>query len=37
MCLNSGFSSLKFGLYRVRFSEPERLTAGQAESIGDAP
>jgi acetate kinase len=34
--LNCGSSSLKFGLYRVRSSEPERLIAGEAESIGEA-
>lgn len=35
LALNSGSSSLKFGLYRVRSSETERLIAGEAESIGE--
>lgn len=34
LALNSGSSSLKFGLYRVGASETERLVAGEAESIG---
>jgi acetate kinase len=35
LALNSGSSSLKFGLYRVRHLETERLIAGNAESIGE--
>ena len=35
LALNSGSSSLKFGLYRVGSLETERLIAGQAESIGE--
>src|SRR4029079_14535535 len=33
--LNSGSSSLKFGLYRVGSARPEILLSGEAESIGD--
>ena len=33
--LNSGSSSLKFGLYRVGSSRIEMLLSGEAESIGD--
>jgi len=35
LALNSGSSSLKFGLYRVDSSRTERLLSGEAESIGD--
>jgi acetate kinase len=35
LALNSGSSSLKFGLYRVGSSRTETLVAGEAESIGD--
>ena len=35
LALNSGSSSLKFGLYRVGSSHTEMLLSGQAESIGD--
>ena len=35
LALNSGSSSLKFGLYRVGPSRIERLLSGEAESIGD--
>jgi acetate kinase len=35
LALNSGSSSLKFGLYRVGSSRIERLISGEAESIGD--
>ncbi len=35
LALNSGSSSLKFGLYRVEGGEPARLMVGEAESIGD--
>jgi acetate kinase len=35
LTLNSGSSSLKFGLYRVGSSRTEMLLAGEAESIGD--
>lgn len=35
LALNSGSSSLKFGLYRVGSSRTEMLLSGQAESIGD--
>jgi acetate kinase len=35
LALNSGSSSLKFGLYRVGSSRIERLLSGEAESIGD--
>ena len=35
LALNSGSSSLKFGLYCVGSSEIERLISGEAESIGD--
>ena len=34
LALNSGSSSLKFGLYRVHSSTTRRLIAGEAESIG---
>jgi acetate kinase len=36
LALNSGSSSLKFGLYRVGSSRIETLLAGVAESIGEA-
>jgi len=35
LALNSGSSSLKFGLYRVEQSAAEVLVAGEAEAIGD--
>ena len=35
LTLNSGSSSLKFGLYRVGSSLTERLLSGEASSIGD--
>ena len=35
LALNSGSSSLKFGLYRVHFLETRRLIAGEAGSIGE--
>jgi acetate kinase len=35
LALNSGSSSLKFGLYCVGSSRIERLLSGEAESIGD--
>ena len=35
LALNSGSSSLKFGLYRVGSSRIEKLLSGEAESIGD--
>ena len=35
LALNSGSSSLKFGLYRVGSSRIEMLVSGEAESIGD--
>ena len=35
LALNSGSSSLKFGLYLVEFSVPTLLLSGEAESIGD--
>jgi acetate kinase len=35
LALNSGSSSLKFGLYRVHSLETRRLIAGEAESIGE--
>src|ERR1700683_1936990 len=35
LALNSGSSSLKFGLYFVGSSRIERLISGEAESIGD--
>jgi acetate kinase len=35
LALNSGSSSLKFGLYRVGSSRIERLISGEAESIGE--
>src|SRR5665213_3996101 len=34
LALNSGSSSLKFGLYRVGFARTEMLLCGDAESIG---
>ena len=36
LALNSGSSSLKFGLYRVSASRVDRLLSGEAESIGAA-
>jgi len=36
LALNSGSSSLKFGLYRVGPSETEALVSGEAEAIGEA-
>jgi acetate kinase len=36
LALNSGSSSLKFGLYRVASQKTERLISGEAESIGKA-
>jgi acetate kinase len=36
LALNSGSSSLKFGLYRVSRSHTEELLSGTAEAIGDA-
>ncbi len=36
LALNSGSSSLKFGLYRVSRSRTEELLSGAAEAIGDA-
>jgi acetate kinase len=35
LALNSGSSSLKFGLYRVGPSETEMLVSGEAEAIGE--
>jgi acetate kinase len=35
LALNSGSSSLKFGLYRVESTRIEMLLSGEAESIGD--
>jgi acetate kinase len=35
LALNSGSSSLKFGLYRVSAERAEVLVSGEAESIGD--
>jgi acetate kinase len=35
LVLNSGSSSLKFGLYRVGSARTEMLISGEAESIGD--
>jgi acetate kinase len=35
LALNSGSSSLKFGLYRARSSRTEMLLSGEAQSIGD--
>src|SRR5260221_12426334 len=35
LALNSGSSSLKFGLYRVESSIPKVLLSGEAEFIGD--
>lgn len=36
LALNSGSSSLKFGLYRAGERAPERLFSGEAEAIGSA-
>ena len=36
LALNSGSSSLKFGLYRVGSSKAEMLVSGEAEAIGEA-
>jgi acetate kinase len=36
LALNSGSSSLKFGLFRVNASQTEMLLSGEAESIGAA-
>ncbi len=36
LALNSGSSSLKFGLYRVGSARTEELLSGEAEAIGDA-
>jgi acetate kinase len=36
LALNSGSSSLKFGLYRVGPSRAEALVSGEAEAIGEA-
>jgi acetate kinase len=36
LALNSGSSSLKFGLYRVGPSKTEMLVSGEAEAIGEA-
>src|SRR6202161_4969141 len=35
LALNSGSSSLKFGLYRVGSARIDRLVSGEAESIGN--
>jgi acetate kinase len=35
LALNSGSSSLKFGLYRLGSSQTEMLLSGEAQSIGD--
>ena len=35
LTLNSGSSSLKFGLYRVSSAATDMLLAGEAGSIGD--
>jgi acetate kinase len=35
LALNSGSSSLKFGLYRVGFSRTQMLLSGEAEAIGE--
>ena len=35
LALNSGSSSLKFGLYRVHALQALRLITGEAESIGE--
>ncbi|MEI9930115.1 MAG: acetate/propionate family kinase [Rhizomicrobium sp.] len=35
LTLNSGSSSLKFGLYRAEASQTERLLTGEADSIGE--
>src|ERR1017187_9061354 len=34
LALNSGSSSLKFGLYRVESSRTETMLSGEAEAIG---
>jgi len=36
LALNSGSSSLKFGLYRLTGSRTEELLSGAAEAIGEA-
>ncbi|HET7549585.1 MAG TPA: hypothetical protein VFJ86_17610, partial [Usitatibacter sp.] len=36
LALNSGSSSLKFGLYRVTESATETLLSGELEVVGDA-
>ena len=36
LALNSGSSSLKFGLYRVGPVRTEELLSGEAEAIGEA-
>jgi len=36
LALNSGSSSLKFGLYRVGASRSETLLSGEAEAVGEA-
>jgi acetate kinase len=36
LALNTGSSSLKFGLYRVGSSAPQTILSGEAESIGGA-
>jgi acetate kinase len=35
LALNSGSSSLKFGLYRVGSSRNQMLLSGEAEAIGE--
>ena len=35
LALNSGSSSLKFGLYRVGTTKAELLLSGEAEAIGE--
>ena len=35
LALNSGSSSLKFGMYQIGSSQTEMLLSGEAESIGD--
>lgn len=35
LALNSGSSSLKFGLYRIASSTPQMILSGEAESIGE--
>jgi acetate kinase len=35
LALNSGSSSLKFGLYRIEASISKILLSGEAESIGE--